>query len=191
MGAFTQKTWKDRVTQYINRRLLTDVNTGDTQLVTVARDEGNITEAGDTFTAAIMNDLESRIQAAFDAMHPVGSIYMSVDDTNPSSLFGGTWVAWGAGRVPVGVDTSQTEFDTVEETGGNKTHKHWQTCGSDANYFYDMDNTVAPDSRITKTLRALYDHVGPMSTDNMRQSATYNESSLQPYITCFMWKRVS
>lgn len=34
----------------------------------------------------------------------------------------GTWVAWGAGRVPVGVDTAQTEFNTVEKTGGEKTH---------------------------------------------------------------------
>ena len=49
-------------------------------------------------------------------IYPVGSIYMSVDSTNPAQIFGfGTWVAWGAGRVPVGVDTSQTEFDTVEE----------------------------------------------------------------------------
>ena len=36
-------------------------------------------------------------------------------------MFGGTWVAWGAGRVPVGVDTTDTDFDTVEETGGTKS----------------------------------------------------------------------
>ena len=63
--AYTKKTWKDRVSQYLNRRLLTDVNTGDTQLVTVARDEGNVTEAGDTFTASNMNDLEDRIDNGF------------------------------------------------------------------------------------------------------------------------------
>lgn len=34
-------------------------------------------------------------------MHPIGSIYMSVENINPSTLFGGTWVAWGSGRVPV------------------------------------------------------------------------------------------
>lgn len=54
---------------------------------------------------------------------PVGSIYMSVSPANPATaLGGGTWQAWGQGRVPISVDTSQAEFNTVEETGGEKTH---------------------------------------------------------------------
>ena len=57
-----------------------------------------------------------------DEIYPVGSIYMSVNSTNPSTLFGGTWAAWGTGKMPVGIDTSQTEFGTVEKTGGAKTH---------------------------------------------------------------------
>lgn len=61
-------------------------------------------------------------KSLLDLTYPVGAIYMSVNSTNPSSLFGGTWVAWGTGRVPVAIDTSQTEFNTVEKTGGAKTH---------------------------------------------------------------------
>ena len=48
-----------------------------------------------------------------DIIYPVGSIYLSVNSVNPSTLFGGTWEAWGSGKVPVGVDTSDTDFDTV------------------------------------------------------------------------------
>ena len=55
------------------------------------------------------------------AIYPVGSIYMSVSSTNPSTYFGGTWVAWGSGRVPVGINTSDTNFSTVEKTGGAST----------------------------------------------------------------------
>lgn len=65
--AFSKKTWKDRISQYINRRLLTDSD-GNTQQVTVTRDEGSVTEAGDAFSAANMNDLEDRIDAAFDGL---------------------------------------------------------------------------------------------------------------------------
>lgn len=54
--------------------------------------------------------------------YPVGSIYMSTVNRNPSAFFGGTWVAWGSGRVPVGV-SSDAEFNTAEKTGGEKTHK--------------------------------------------------------------------
>ena len=65
--AFSKKTWKDRVSQYINRRLLTDSD-GNTQQVTVTRDEGSVTETGDAFSAANMNDLEDRIDNAFDGL---------------------------------------------------------------------------------------------------------------------------
>ena len=36
-----------------------------------------------------------------DIIYPVGSIYMSVKSTNPGTLFGGTWTAWGTGRPPI------------------------------------------------------------------------------------------
>ena len=64
---------------------------------------------------------EQALHDIVDLIYPVGSIYMSVNSVNPSLLFGGTWTAWGQGRVPVGVDTSQSAFDTVEETGGAAT----------------------------------------------------------------------
>ena len=64
----------------------------------------------------------SEMSDIFNAVYPVGSIYMSVNNVNPGLLFGGTWEAWGSGRVPVGVDANDTDFDTVEETGGEKTH---------------------------------------------------------------------
>ena len=54
---------------------------------------------------------------------PVGYVYISVDPTSPATLFGaGTWQRIAQGRMLVGQDPSQTEFDTVEETGGEKTH---------------------------------------------------------------------
>ena len=61
------------------------------------------------------------LRLLIDAVYPVGSIYMSVNDVNPSTLFGGTWVAWGNGRVPVGVNASDSNFNTVEKTGGAST----------------------------------------------------------------------
>lgn len=54
---------------------------------------------------------------------PVGSVFLSVVSTNPATLLGyGTWSAIGAGKVLVGIDTGDTDFDVVEETGGTKTH---------------------------------------------------------------------
>ena len=54
--------------------------------------------------------------------YPIGAIYLSVSDINPSQWFGGTWELIAQGRTLVGVDTTQTEFNTVKKTGGEKTH---------------------------------------------------------------------
>lgn len=75
-----------------------------------------------------VSDLESIVSNVLKAAYPVGSIYMSVSNVNPKSLFGGTWVAWGSGRVPVGINTGDENFDAVEKTGGasaiNLAHSH-------------------------------------------------------------------
>lgn len=65
--AFVKKTWKDRLVQYPTRRTLTDIVSGDTQTVNVARAEGTVSEAGDAFSADNMNDLEDRIYQAIES----------------------------------------------------------------------------------------------------------------------------
>lgn len=56
---------------------------------------------------------------------PVGYMLISNVNTNPSTFIGyGTWANVGAGRVLVGLDAADPDFDTVGETGGAKTHTH-------------------------------------------------------------------
>lgn len=65
--AYSKKTWKDRITEYPNRRELTHSDSS-TELVTVARSEGTISQEGDAFSAQNMNDLEGRIDSEFSAV---------------------------------------------------------------------------------------------------------------------------
>lgn len=65
---FTKKTWKDRLVEHAGRRKLTNVATGATQTVDVARADGTESQAGDMFNAANMNDLETRTYNAFNEM---------------------------------------------------------------------------------------------------------------------------
>lgn len=89
---------------------------------------GKVSESDNTFEVAENWDvkvygmlLKEYIQQFAKTMYPIGSIYLSVSATNPSTYFGGTWVAWGSGRVPVGINTSDSNFNTVEKTGGAST----------------------------------------------------------------------
>lgn len=69
--AYSKKTWEDRVSQYPNRRKLTDTTTSTIQTVTVARDEGTVTTVGDAFSAINMNNLESRISNEFSNINDI------------------------------------------------------------------------------------------------------------------------
>lgn len=62
--AFAKKTWKDRISEYPNRRTINDGYV--TKSVTVGRDEGTVTEEGTPFNATEMNDLENRIEQAIN-----------------------------------------------------------------------------------------------------------------------------
>lgn len=66
--AFEKKQWKDRIAEFINRRVLT-LEDGSTMRVTVARDEGTVSEEGDAFSAKNMDDLEDRIKKEFDELN--------------------------------------------------------------------------------------------------------------------------
>lgn len=153
------------------------------------------------FPAQFRNGLKlktpSGIKSFLDAVYPVGSIYMSVKSTNPGTLFGGTWVAWGKGRVPVGIDTSDSDFKTVEKTGGEKTqnlraligatHSTVSRIGYAAaekidgyNYTYSVngnDTINNVDFVNHSTLVKRHDGADPRT--------------LQPFIVCYMWKRTA
>lgn len=82
---------------------------------------------------AITQELNKKINASdlLNKIYPIGSIYMSVNSTNPSALFGGTWEQFAQGRVLLGVGSNgETDYTTAEQTGGSEnsvaSHTHTQ-----------------------------------------------------------------
>jgi hypothetical protein len=71
---------------------------------------------------ALLAALAAQVAAIRSAVWPIGSVFISVLSTDPATLLGfGTWSAIGAGRVLVGQNVADTDFDVLEETGGAKT----------------------------------------------------------------------
>lgn len=68
------------------------------------------------------SDGTTRLEGGALAAYPVGAIYISLVNTDPGVLFGGTWVPFGGGHTLVGLTLSDADFDTAGETGGEKTH---------------------------------------------------------------------
>lgn len=158
-------------------------------------------------------------------VYPVGSIYMSANNVSPQTFLGGTWVAWGAGRVPVGVSSSDTDFNTVEKTGGEKTHR----LSVDEMPWHDHSGTNSTVETMTIHTRPTGGTLLPLGIGTYTVKYDVNEqtqdymvspaggqtldvengtvinsqygvcpngsgvahNNLQPYITCYMWKRTA
>lgn len=123
------------------------------------------------------------------AENPIGHIRMETTDVNPATYLGfGTWVLWGAGKVPVGVDTADTDFSTVEKTGGEKTHT--LTIDEMPSHSHSLlGNSGTGGKAETVPYGSQATGTNMYAIQNTGNSQPHN--NLQPYITCYMWKRVS
>lgn len=117
--AFNIKTWVDRVSEYPARRTLTAEGGGTTQVVTVTRSEGIVSQEGDAFNASNMNDLESRIQTEFQRMEATTSVTIpaSWSQSKPYSIQV-TVNGIVAGSNPIyALDPAVTNEDVAEAFG--------------------------------------------------------------------------
>jgi len=148
---------------------------------------------------------------------PVGSIYLSVVNINPTKWFGGTWELISQGRTLVGVDTNDADFNTVKKTGGAKTHLHSTgnctltveqipTHRHDGSYGYFSDiqisnrgdggggwNTVNI-SQVDWNQTGAYTYLYTGNTGGGKahnHGNTGSPSNIQPYFTCYIWCRTA
>lgn len=71
-----------------------------------------------TDTNGVTHDIQDyRISSIVDAVYPVGSIYMSVNNTNPGTLFGGTWA-----QIEDTFLLAAGQNFTAGDTGGEASH---------------------------------------------------------------------
>jgi len=101
--------WQTTGTTPINGGTITDQSevaftSADYILISDTSDSGNLKK--DT------------AQGILDLAWPVGSIHINISCTNPGTLFGGTWSAFGEGKMLISLDSGDTDFDEAEETGG-------------------------------------------------------------------------
>ena len=159
------------------------------------------------------------VQAALQAVYPVGSIYISTTATNPATTFGfGTWAAFGAGKAIVGQDTGDSSFDTLEETGGTKdaivvSHSHTASTNSAGDHFHaspapidcagqnPFGSTSSPSGSVSyfcdtngttsskQKTSNAGEHSHTVSVSSTGSSGT--NANLQPYVVVKIWKRTA
>ena len=183
----TGTTKKATVRKLLGDRVLPDTIVGTTETQTLT---------DKTLSTGSVIDANVNVVEVLKKAYPIGSVYINASNaTNPASLLGfGTWVAFGAGKVMVGLDAGDTSFDTVGETGGEKTHtltiaempvhSHAQyvtaspgTGGSGIRQDYDADAS------------GLTAYPQGVNTGGAGSGGSHN--NLQPYIVVYFWKRTA
>jgi hypothetical protein len=122
------------------------------------------------------------------AAWPVGSIFISTVSTDPANLLGvGTWAAYGAGKVLVGIDANDSDFDTANKTGGNKTHALAIDELPAHTHDYDKPTLYGTGSGIAKQV---CDYEFEATASNSTGSGNAH-NNVQPYIVVYMWLRTA
>lgn len=184
---------------------------------------GKVAENDNSFE--VSEDWDFRVYGKLlrDYIYPVGSIYLSVNATNPSTLIGGTWERIANGAVLVGVNESDSSFSTPEKTGGAKSVSHTHTTaghklttseipahshsfkeGSHTMLWGTKNATVnapnanaaagAPSQNQLCTRQNIWNSTsdaGGGATHSHGNTGSTSISTLQPYFTCYMWKRTA
>ena len=175
---------------------------------------GFVNARSDVRTQQVMSKMETTssgvsIQGALDAtaignnlidiVYPIGFIITTFTYTNPSTLLANTtWVRFGEGKCVVGVSDTDADFATGA-TGGEKTNtlaiqnipSHTHTYSDyirDASYGAQhagaFSYAVADAAQLFQTT-----NTGSAGGDGNGEPTPIN--NLQPYISCYMWRRTA
>lgn len=170
----------------------------------------NVSASAETLTYQCM-------QTVFSRIYPVGSVYISMNNTDPGSLFGGTWKRISQGRMLLGANDTNYKLGS---TGGEETHtltaaempahshsgstsmngdhKHgtWGENGGNPPFgFYDGNNNHCGSKGSLDWDNAIYNtstngnHNHTFTTDNSGGGTAHNNMS--PYLACYIWQRTA
>ena len=142
----------------------------------------------DTSTPLNAENLNNNFNEVLNLIYPIGRVIIDETDNDYSNYLGFTWEKTLVGVVPVGKDASQTEFDTLGETGGEKKHKltkeELPVIKPTINY---GGNAVG----IKGAVPGGRENLGPNGSFIQPFGGDQAHNNLQPYQVVNYWKRVA
>lgn len=203
---------KGRITAVADRALGTAYGKSVIESADEATARAVLGLGGTTFLDAVYVAVMSR-------QYPVGEMLITRRNANPSTWLGfGTWTAYGEGKTLVGLNGAEAEFDSLDKTGGAKTHTlaaaeipvhthGFSGSGTTSvngahNHTYESKEQLSPQSGSatqcwigtgvgTTSINGDHTHTVTVSGTTSSAGSGTAHNNLQPYITVFFWKRTA
>ena len=139
-----------------------------------------------------LNHIENGIADLYNAIFPVGQIVIKGDNEDYSNWLGFTWERTAVGKVLVGIDSTDTDFNTIGKTGGEKTHTLSVPEMPRHAHYIASNLTNNPPGGIDRTI--MYGVPESVEPTNYSSESTGNNqphNNLQPYQVVAYWKRIA
>ena len=161
----------------------------------------DFTNAYKTILDSLTTTINNAILESDKKKYPIGHEIYTKNSANPSTYMGfGTWELTSVGRMQVGVDVNDTDFNVAGKTGGSKTHtltvqelvphKHKSMTLGIGNGGYKLDGSKAGSGEVgTET-----NYIGETTTVSLDETKTAQAqafSIMPPYVAVYIWERTA
>lgn len=140
------------------------------------------------------NELNTLISNIYNQIFPIGRGFIDFTNTDYSNYLGFTWERELIGRVPVGIDSDDTDFNTIGKTGGEKTHTLIRgELPVQAYELYQSDGQSTTQSQSVDALNniSIWTNNYRSIVNNLNNNGGQSHNNLQPYEVVAFWKRIA
>ena len=143
-------------------------------------------------TAERMKHIEDGIADLYNAIFPVGQIVIKGDNEDYSNWLGFTWERTAVGKVLVGIDSTDTDFNEIGKNGGKKTHTLTinEMPSHTHNVNYGSSAPLGLNSGSTG-YKLNYEQGGTQQIYATATGGNQPHNNLQPYQVVAYWKRIA
>ena len=140
------------------------------------------------YNAETFNAMQNKL---LDSIYPIGRGFIDFTNTDFSNYLGFTWERELVGLTPVGLDTTQTEFNEIGKKGGEKTHLLTENEIPPLNCYAAQDATGGNIAYIINYDGYNGSNVGNVPIAKTKGTLNIAHNNLQPYQVVAYWKRVA
>lgn len=170
-------------------------------------------------TSYLWNKIKNKLISKTDfvnLVYPIGSIYININNISPNTIIGGTWERFAIGRAIVGVDENNNKFSSSNLHGGEKQHTliteempaHTHGTVSLTGYVKDICRQASSTGPSCSGIFSVHTTGSEVVRWGKEHSSSYDgfncdasheheyvgegkpHNNLQPYITCYIWRRI-